>query len=84
MEAHVLAARDRAEETLAARSGALAAMRHELRAQLERIVGLAELLRPDGGPPGRPGHRGEAERIAGSCRRLLELMDEMLPDPGAA
>jgi two-component system sensor histidine kinase/response regulator len=83
MEARVRAARDRAEETLAARSGALAAMRHEIRSQLDRVAGLAELLR-DGDSPGRPEHQGEALRIAGSCRRLLELMDEMLPDPGAA
>ncbi len=71
-------ARDAADAASRAKSSFLAAMSHELRTPLNAVIGYAELLADqiaDGEPVSEP---HDVERIRGSARHLLALIDQIL------
>jgi signal transduction histidine kinase len=71
-------ARITAEEANAAKADFLAVMSHELRTPLQAVIGYAELL--DMGISGSvtPGQREQLDRIRGSARHLVSLIDQIL------
>lgn len=76
--AHLLSAKEKAEEALAARSAFLANMSHELRTPMHAILSFAHLgqSRAEKSPPEKL--RDYFSRITLSGNRLLELVNDLL------
>ena len=71
-------ARARAEEASRAKSQFLANMSHELRTPLNAIIGYSEMLEEQAQDLAQPTLVPDLERIRGSGRHLLALIDEIL------
>lgn len=70
-----------ADEANAAKSRFLANVSHELRTPLNAIIGYSEMLHDDIGDPGevnRPQVQLDLDKIVGSGRQLLGLIDDIL------
>lgn len=76
---HALAlARDAALEANRAKSAFLANMSHELRTPLNAIIGYSEMLKEDAEESGQQDTASDLDRIQGSGRYLLELINGVL------
>lgn len=73
-EAHLVEAKEQAEELLQLKTSLLNNMSHELRTPLAGILGYAELLTSQGDEK----HRTYAERIALSAKRLQQTLNSVL------
>ncbi|MDB4950842.1 MAG: sensor protein [Gemmatimonadetes bacterium] len=71
-------ARAEAEAASRAKSDFLAVVTHELKTPLNAITGFAELLGDGDAGPLAPGQERCVERIRGSARHLLRMVDEVL------
>lgn len=71
-------ARDTAEQANQAKSNFLAAMSHELRTPLTAIIGFSEILLADANAEGRTEAAADLERINGSGKHLLALINDIL------
>lgn len=71
-------ARAAAEEVSRAKSRFLAVMSHEFRTPLNSIMGYAELLRKELAGPLTATQRDHLDRMGGSMKHLLGLIDEVL------
>lgn len=67
-----------AEEANRAKSEFLATMTHELRTPLNAVIGYAEIINEDLVAEGRTELADDANRITGSARHLLGLIDQIL------
>ncbi len=72
----LVAAREDAESLAEAKSRFLATMSHELRTPLSAVIGITEMLREDVEDEGSDTE--PYERIAGSSRHLLSLIEDIL------
>ena len=72
------AKRAEAEEANRAKSEFLAVMTHELRTPLNAVIGYAEIIQEDLDAEGRKDLADDAQRITGSARHLLGLIDQIL------
>ncbi len=70
--------RAEAEEANRAKSEFLAVMTHELRTPLNAVIGYAEIIQEDLDAEGRKDLADDAQRITGSARHLLGLIDQIL------
>lgn len=70
--------RAEAEEANRAKSEFLAVMTHELRTPLNAVIGYAEIINEDLTADGRTELAEDANRITGSARHLLGLIDQIL------
>ncbi|MBC7770129.1 MAG: hypothetical protein H7124_15200 [Phycisphaerales bacterium] len=70
--------RAEAEEANRAKSEFLAVMTHELRTPLNAVIGYAEIINEDLAAEGRKELAEDANRITGSARHLLGLIDQIL------
>ncbi len=71
------------------RDEALRTQRHELRTPLNQILGYSELLHEDATARGEEGMAKDLEKIQAAARRMLELVEALLPpvpdgSPGVA
>ncbi|MBL8112089.1 MAG: response regulator, partial [Acidobacteria bacterium] len=71
-------AKERAEEANHTKSAFLANMSHELRTPLNAIIGYAEMLQEDAREEGVPRWIGDLEKIRGSGKHLLGLINDIL------
>jgi signal transduction histidine kinase len=72
------AKRAEAEEANRAKSEFLAVMTHELRTPLNAVIGYAEIINEDLVAEGRTELADDANKITGSARHLLGLIDQIL------
>jgi len=70
--------RAEAEEANRAKSEFLAVMTHELRTPLNAVIGYAEIIQEDLQAEGSTALAEDAQRITGSARHLLGLIDQIL------
>ncbi|MEO1592641.1 MAG: ATP-binding protein, partial [Cyanobacteria bacterium J06632_22] len=71
-------AKDAAEAATQAKSRFLANMSHELRTPLNSIIGYSEMLEEDADSLGQPDFIPDLQRIQGSSKHLLGLIDSIL------
>jgi signal transduction histidine kinase len=72
------AKRVEAEEANRAKSEFLQTMTHELRTPLNAVIGYSEIIAEDMEADGRKDLADDAQRITGSARHLLGLIDQIL------
>jgi signal transduction histidine kinase len=70
--------RAEAEAANRAKSDFLTVMTHELRTPLNAVIGYAEIINEDMVAEGRKDLAADADRITGSARHLLGLIDQIL------
>src|SRR5437879_1897308 len=71
-------ARTTAEEANRAKSAFLANMSHELRTPLNAIIGYSEMLQEDAEEAGNKAYVVDLDKIAGSAKHLLTLINDVL------
>lgn len=77
-QAELEEARRGAEVASEEKSRFLASMSHELRTPLNAIIGYSEMLIEDATETGNPGFVGDLNKIMGSGRHLLSLINDIL------
>ncbi len=76
--ASLRAAREAAETASVSKSQFLASMSHELRTPLNAIIGYSEILHEEAEAGGRESDLRDIERVLGSARHLLHLINDIL------
>src|SRR5262249_46489038 len=71
-------ARESADAANVSKSQFLASMSHELRTPLNAIIGYSEILREEAEADGRATHIADIERVLGSAKHLLHLINDIL------
>lgn len=78
-EAHLTAAKNKAEAADRAKTNFLANMSHELRTPLNAVIGFSEMIAQEiFGPVGKPQYKSYAADILGSGRHLLAVINDIL------
>ena len=77
-ERELAVARDQALEATRAKSDFLASMSHELRTPLNAVIGYSEMLQEEAEEQNLEGFVPDLQRIQGSGRHLLELVNGVL------
>ena len=78
-EAHLTAAKNKAETADRAKTNFLANMSHELRTPLNAVIGFSEMISQEVlGPVGKPQYKSYATDILGSGRHLLGVINDIL------
>jgi PAS domain S-box-containing protein len=76
--ASLRAAREEADAANVSKSQFLTSMSHELRTPLNAIIGYSEILMEEAEADGRDTDIGDLQRVLGSARQLLTLINDIL------